>query len=1135
MKEVIITSSVLIAVILLARWLFRGKVSQRLIYASWLLVALRLLIPVQFGQSQYSVTSLAEKAEAQSPPIQQVQQALNEPVAGPSRSDLYSQLLDEYLQENPVPEAPQAPVAPSKPVTVTPEVQQVIEAQVSQQLTAPTLAQVLEGIWLVGICAMSAWFITANLVFLHRARKDAVSAEYGGIRCQISPNIPTPCLAGFFRPVIYLTPACAENEQTRAHVLAHERAHLRHGDHIWSLIRCICLCVYWFNPLVWIAASQSRRDCELACDESALKELGDAQRIAYGKTLLDIVAQSMSPVHLLETATAMNESKKQLKERVSFIVKKPRTVLIAAICMVLVAALTAGCAFLGASPTQPAGPTTPSTHPTDPSKPTDPSQPAGPGDDDPMVPVSPALQTAEELINGYTWYMAEGLCCDFELDSQDLSAYLTDSQKAQYFGQQYRISCCHTIQEFQSHIDRTLAKELQIRSDIADRLFTDDAGQLYLIITPTGLVSYRNVTTVEAQGRLYAKAGAYDEDGWFADAYFTLEEQNGTQVITQVVRTDRDEIPAYIENLTFPLHVGTLFDKPGSWYRRALTSSYNDPADANIAHFFSQGFPDEGPITDVEWNELKDVPGFARNKNLRRLPSNRMDEVLTQVFGLTLDQMNGIGIEKLVYLESTNCYYLMGGEDTVSELHFTETPHMGCNYYTNSKFDSWAVYITFNKAGPQVQQNSMTSPQQVLQTTQLAKDRLGMTRLEFLYTSTLMLQEKMKAEGWSEEDMQSVYWNAHSIANRSLYIEDGVLMMQAQYSSLAVPGDPLHKTIYIPYQSPQLPADLEAQSYLWLIKMERHVDGFVTDAYSILLLDCAFAEPEVFLQYLAEFDEETIRNCCHMLYYGILSQEDADLYARLLTALSSRADLKQREQKALELMAQVPDWFPYSISPALTPGPQGNASDSVKGQSPSLPSGLVTAPPANTLTHTHVYTDTTVAPTCAVKGYDYHLCRCGAYYCDNFKDIVAHDYQISGYGAIRTPTYEEPGCHTIECQICGDRYMEEIPAGKDFDLEAMAAQGMAYAQSLGFQTDFDPNQTHYTSFNKTITLGFPEVYSCFHDGSELMAQQLMKLINAAAGDARTVPENFVIQINIDLSDYPYEYREFFVTVTLYSL
>lgn len=349
MKELLITSSVLIVVILLVRGLFRGKVSQKLIYAAWLLVALRLLIPVQFGQSRFSVTTLAEKAEAQSRPIQQVQQTLQEPVAGPSRAELYNQLLGDYLQENPVPEAPENPNTPSNSVTVSPDVQQAIEARV-EELTAPTLGEILTAVWIVGICGMAAWFITANILFLNRARKDAVETEIGGIQVRISPNVPTPCVVGLFRPVIYLTPACAENDQSRTHVLAHERAHLRHGDHIWALVRCLCLCIYWFDPLVWVAAGQSRRDCELACDESALKKLGDSERIAYGKTLLDIVSQSMSPVHLLETATAMNESKKQLKERVNYIVKKPRNILIAAVCMTLIAALTTGCVFLGAQP-----------------------------------------------------------------------------------------------------------------------------------------------------------------------------------------------------------------------------------------------------------------------------------------------------------------------------------------------------------------------------------------------------------------------------------------------------------------------------------------------------------------------------------------------------------------------------------------------------------------------------------------------------------------------------------------------------------------------------------------------------------------------------------------------------------------
>lgn len=1133
MKEVIITSSVLIAVILLARWLFRGKVSQRLIYAAWLLVALRLLIPVQFGHSQYSVTSLAEKAEAQSQPIQQVQQALKEPVSGPSRAELYEQLLGDYLQENPTPDAPEIPSLPNRPVNVTPEVQQTIEAQVEAQITAPTLGEILTAVWIIGMCAMAGWFVTANLMFLYRAKKNAVAADFGGGRIRISPNVPTPCVVGLFRPIIYLTPTSAEIEQTRAHVLAHEQAHLRHGDHIWALVRCICLCIYWFNPLVWIAAAQSRRDCELACDESALKALGDAHRIAYGKTLLDVVSQSMSPVHLLETATAMNESKKQLKERVNYIVRKPRNILIAAICMILVASITAGCAFLGSSPKAPTAPTDPPTQTTDPTRPDTPPGPTQPDtplspDYVPMVPDSPVQQTAEALVTGYTRYMSLGLCCSYEQVSEDMSAYLSDTQKQNYHNWQYRITCCHSAQEVHNHIDRTLSKDLQIRDDITDRLFTDNKGQLYLIVIPMGAVVYRNVTAVEADGRLYAKSGAYDEDGWFADAYFTIE----NQIITQVARTDHDEIPSYAENLTFPLHLGTIFDNPHSWYRRALTSEYTTPADANIAHFFSQGFPDEGPITDEEWKALKDIPNFQRNGNLHRLPTGRMDQALSQVFGLTLGQMNSIGTEKLHYLESTGCYYLMGGEDIVSELHFSEGPKEGINHYTNSKHEPWTVYITMTKDGPKIQQNYVPYANQVLQTTKLSKEHLGMSRLEFLYTSTLMLQEKMKAEGWSEKDIESVYWNAHSIKNRKLYLEDGVLMMMAQYSFLAAPEDPLHRTIYAPYQSPQVPTDLEAQSYLWLFKIERHTDGYISDAYATLLLDCAFTAPDTFLQYLAEFDEDTISNCSHLLYYGILSQEEADLYARLLTALSSRADLNAREQRTLEFLAQVPDWFPYSIAPELAPKVQGNAATIVSGQDPELPNGLMTTPPANTLTHTHVYTDTTVAPTCVVKGYDYHLCHCGAYYCDNFKGIIAHNYQLSGVGAIQTPTYDDPGYHTMECQLCGDRYLEEVPAGKDLDLAAIIAKGEAYASSLGFQIVSAEEWNHPQAAKESITLSRFHVYSAYHDAYKPLTEWVTTLIDRLAYE-RNYKHLYVLCIKISpFENYSQTLNAFSITVTL---
>ena len=63
MKAVLLTSSVLILALVLLRRLLRGHVSLRLQYALWLLVAVRLLVPVQLGQSSFSVTSLLDRAE----------------------------------------------------------------------------------------------------------------------------------------------------------------------------------------------------------------------------------------------------------------------------------------------------------------------------------------------------------------------------------------------------------------------------------------------------------------------------------------------------------------------------------------------------------------------------------------------------------------------------------------------------------------------------------------------------------------------------------------------------------------------------------------------------------------------------------------------------------------------------------------------------------------------------------------------------------------------------------------------------------------------------------------------------------------------------------------------------------------
>jgi TonB family protein len=77
---------------------------------------------------------------------------------------------------------------------------------------------------------------------------------------------------GFLRPRL-LVPRHAgawEDERVRI-VLRHELAHIRRNDWIVQMAAEALRCIYWFNPLVWVACRQLRQDSEHACDDEVLE------------------------------------------------------------------------------------------------------------------------------------------------------------------------------------------------------------------------------------------------------------------------------------------------------------------------------------------------------------------------------------------------------------------------------------------------------------------------------------------------------------------------------------------------------------------------------------------------------------------------------------------------------------------------------------------------------------------------------------------------------------------------------------------------------------------------------------------------------------------------------------------------
>ncbi len=168
-------------------------------------------------------------------------------------------------------------------------------------------------------------------------RKDRLPAVY------LAEGISSPCLYGFpGREAVYLTADVTDDADRLRHVLVHELVHKKHGDSFWALLRGVLVTVYWFHPLVWVAAVCSKRDCELACDEGALMLLGAEERISYGETLLSIITKKGRVSDLVCTATTMTGSGKSVKERIRFIAKEPKVIyaavagalfLIAAVCL----------------------------------------------------------------------------------------------------------------------------------------------------------------------------------------------------------------------------------------------------------------------------------------------------------------------------------------------------------------------------------------------------------------------------------------------------------------------------------------------------------------------------------------------------------------------------------------------------------------------------------------------------------------------------------------------------------------------------------------------------------------------------------------------------------------------------------
>lgn len=226
-----------------------------------------------------------------------------------------------------------------------------------------TASLALFRVYLLGLALVVAWFIFSNVRFRVKIRAGRIEAISGKLLedylalCKernVKPvpvyytdPLPSACLLGVFRPYIALPLTASPTDVI--HVLTHEICHLKNRDHLWAMLRLVCCALHWFNPLVWIAAAMSRTDSELRCDDRVVAPMSQEQKQSYANVLVLAASRRNAP-GVAVLATGMTMTGKRLKERVLTVLSGAKSVRWLSITFIVVASMCLVGAFATSEP-----------------------------------------------------------------------------------------------------------------------------------------------------------------------------------------------------------------------------------------------------------------------------------------------------------------------------------------------------------------------------------------------------------------------------------------------------------------------------------------------------------------------------------------------------------------------------------------------------------------------------------------------------------------------------------------------------------------------------------------------------------------------------------------------------------------
>lgn len=349
--ELTLPMALVIAVLLAAGPLLGRRFTAKWRYWAWLLIAVRLLLPVGITLPQPVVTLPQPQGEF-TYPVSREEPAPTEPA--PVGDPI--QVVPGAAENDPYQQIETGMTAPTGPSAETPK---PAEPAITPTPAGTRSIPVMEAVgwcWAAGTALFLLWQLGSYLALrakLSRSRRpltdeailavlEKESAAAGRQRPLpvYTAAVGSPMIVGAIKPTLLLPELELSTEQLSL-VFRHELIHYRRRDIWYKLLLMLANAIHWFNPMVWLMVYAADRDLELSCDEAVVAGRDEAYREEYGRCLLAVVRAGMSRRTLF--TTNFYSGKKTLKNRLATIfdtTKKHRGTL--ALAALLLAAAVAG-------------------------------------------------------------------------------------------------------------------------------------------------------------------------------------------------------------------------------------------------------------------------------------------------------------------------------------------------------------------------------------------------------------------------------------------------------------------------------------------------------------------------------------------------------------------------------------------------------------------------------------------------------------------------------------------------------------------------------------------------------------------------------------------------------------------------